>query len=172
MLIPLTRAMAQGPMSPEREARLKEMERLTMIALVALKRVWKLLPDPEHQVPLMPPDPTKPSELRRLAARMRARIVPEESVGATVEDVEKTAVYQKRAIWCWKKMRAIEKRLKPLWAAEEAECERLEQSAFHETKDIVTGDPGSSMKESFREMKRAFRECTGRKGAGRGKLVI
>lgn len=172
MLIPLTRAMAQGPMSKEREERLKEIERLTTIGLVALRRVWKLLPDPDHQLPVMPPDPRKPGQLRRLAARMRAGIVPEASVGATADEVERFSVYQKRAIWCWHKMRAIEARLKPLWAAEEAECERIEQAAFHEAKNIVTADPGSPMTESFHTMKRGFRGCAGRKSAGRRNIAI
>ena len=163
MLIPLTRAMAQGPMSREREERLAEIERLTMIGLVALRRLWKLLPDPESQVPTLPPAPVKPGDLRRLAARMRAGRVPIDGVPVSVEEVEWTAIYQKRAIWVWRKMRAIEARLKPLWAAEEAECERIEQMVFHETKRIVTADHCSGMKDSFLTMKRAFRESVGRR---------
>ena len=118
MLIPLTRSMAQGPMSREREERLAEIERLTTIGIIALRRLWKLLPDPDTQIPKMPPAPMKPGQLRRLAARMRAGLVPPGvAPDMTAEEVEKMAVYQRRAIWCWHKMRAIEARLKPLWAA-------------------------------------------------------
>jgi hypothetical protein len=163
VLIPLTRAMAQGPMSPEREARLAEIERLTTIGAVAWRRIWKLLPEPETQLPILPPVPMKPGDLRRLAARMRAGLVPEGTVPVSVEEVERVAVYQRHAIWAWHKMRAIEARLKPLWAAEEAECERIEQMAFHETKSLAVADPVSSMKESFQSMKRAFRGCVSRR---------
>jgi hypothetical protein len=162
--------MAQGPMSKEREERLKEIERLMMIGVIALRRAWKLLPDPDHQIPIMPPAPMKPGQLRRLAARMRDGKIPEGAVAATPELLEKLAVYQKRAIWCWRKMRAIEARLKPLWDAEEAECERIEQAVLHETKSMAVADPTRSADESFRTMKRSFRQRTGRKGAGRGKL--
>ena len=170
MLIPLTRAMAQGPMSREREERLAEMERLMTIGLIALKRVWDLLP--EYAVPQMPPDPTKPGELRRLAARMRTGRVPKDAVNATVEEVEAAAKYQRRAIWCWHKMRALEARLKPLWAAEEAECERIEQMVFHETKSIVMADPARSVNESFQSMKRAFRATVGRRSGARRKMAV
>jgi hypothetical protein len=172
MLIPLTRAMAQGPMSPEREARLAEIERLTTVGLVAWRRLWKLLPDPENQAPILPPVPMKPGELRRLAARMRAGLVPEGTVPVSVEEVERVAVYQKRAIWAWRKMRSIEERLKPLWAAEEAECEKIEQAVFHETKSVVTADPDDSTNESFQTMKRAFRECSGRRRGARRKMGV
>jgi hypothetical protein len=164
--------MAQGPMSREREERIAEIERLMTIGMIALKRVWDLLPDPETQIPQMPPDSRKPSRLRRQAARMRAGITPEGAVPATVEEVEKAAVYQRRAIWAWHKMRAIEARLKPLWAAEEAECERIEQEAFHQTKSIVVADPATTMDESFQSMKRSFRERVGRRGGRRRKMVI
>jgi hypothetical protein len=156
-------------MSREREERLAEIERLMTIGVIALRRVWKLLPNPDTQIPKMPPVPMKPGDLRRLAARMRDGRVPEGTVPMTVEEVEKLAVYQKRAIWCWHKMRALEKRLKPLWDAEEAECERIEQAAFHETKSIVMTDPALSVEESLQSMKRAFRERTGGGRAARRK---
>lgn len=169
MLIPLTRAMAQGPMSPEREARLAEIERLMTIGFIAFRRVWKLLPDPDTQIPIWPPDPTKPSRLRRLAARMRAGAVPPDGMPASPEEVEKLAVYQKRAIWAWHKMSAIEARLKPLWAAEEAECERIEQEVFHATKCAAAADPARTTDESFQSMKRSFRGCVGRRRGARRK---
>ena len=172
MLIPLTRAMAQGPMSREREERLAEIERLTTIGLIALKRLWSLLPDPESQVPKLPPAPMKPGDLRRLAARMRAGRVPKDAVPVSVEEVEWTATYQKRAIWVWHKMRALEARLKPLWAAEEAECERIEQMVFHETKSIVAADHCSGMNDSYQTMKRAFRESAGRRNGARRKSAV
>jgi len=169
MLIPLTRAMAQGPMSREREKRLAEIERLMTIGFIAFRRVWKLLPDPDHQIPIWPPDPTKPSRLRRLAARMRKGSVPPEGMPTSPEEVEKLAVYQKRAFWAWHKMQAIEKRLKPLWAAEEAECERIEQSVFHATKEMAAADPTGKMDESLQSMKRGFRSSVGRRRGGRRK---
>lgn len=172
MLIPLTRAMAQGPMSREREERLAEIERLMMLGVIALRRVWKLLPNPDTQIPKMPPAPMKPGDLRRLAAGMRAGRVPEGTVPMTVEEVERLAVYQRRAIWCWHKMRAIEKRLQPLWDAEEAECKRIEQATFHETKSIAMADPVRSTEESLQSMKRAFRERTGGEKARRRKSLF
>jgi tRNA U34 5-methylaminomethyl-2-thiouridine-forming methyltransferase MnmC len=130
---------------------------------VAYRRLLKLLPDPESQLAMLPPVPVKPADLRRLAARMHAGRVPKEAVPVSVEEIEWDAKYQKRAIWVWRKMRAIEARLKPLWEAEEAECERIEQMVFHETKRIVSADHCSGMNDSFQTMKRAFRASVRRR---------
>jgi hypothetical protein len=148
-----------------REERLAEIERLMTLGVIAALRLWKSLPDPDNQLPHLPPQPIKPGQLRRLAARMRDGLVPDGAVDLTIEEVERFAIYQRRAIWCWHKMRALEARLKPLWDAEDAEAQKDEQKAFHRSKKIATAHPGSSMDTTFQSMKRSFRKRVGR-GSG------
>jgi len=61
--------------------------------------------------------------------------------------------------------RALEAKLKPLWAAEEAAEQADEHRALHEAKTIAMAHPGSGMDESFQTMRHSFRRQVGRKNA-------
>jgi len=156
------KTMTRGMTTPSgltEEERYAKIEKLLLRTGVAFRRFWKTEPEEEFEVPKH----EKPAELKRLAARLRAGVTPQDVVSATPEQLEAYVRFEKRGIWFHKKLREYGEILQPLYAELEALEQSREQTAFHETKSLVTADPASSMDESFLTMKRAFRETVGRR---------
>jgi hypothetical protein len=149
------------PVMTDKE-RCARIERLLFKSGVALRRLWKTEPPWDVEVP-----PLKPAELKLLGARMRAGLSTPRGLEATPDEIEQIEQFERRAIWFHKRLRKYGELLQPLYAEEETLARNQEQAAFHETKDIVTADPGNGLNESFQTMKRGFRRIVGRRRRGR-----